>query len=416
MARTDDKLRTVRLQVVDELTGEPLEYVNVRTNAKSVSFSDGTFLEDVMKSIKTNLSNVMVSDAKVKQMLQQHLDSNMHAVAEKLANAFIGLDYNKETGIATFTRYDGETFEWDTAMEHIPIEFKLDKKTNELRLITDKNPEGVPIDLSKFVDVFEGEKVDDTTTKVTSENHIIVHINEKGVKRVHLDEDVRGSLLGAEEFIEKYEDKLEGIEENANNYSLPIASESVLGGIKPGFGLKTDETGVTTATNVLMGNTMEDATPCGIFLEVQSIGGASTDPLPVMEEAVSYITSEGDIIEYNQGSALYTYTNASSDGSVENNLPKADVTAKFVNGLELIPLDTITWYTCAEHPTYEYAVSPSGDGFVYNLENSVRTFVGYIDTATFIQMFNGGELTEKTETPKTSTEEDTVVETDPVSP
>lgn len=395
MARADDKLRCVRLQIIDELTGEPLEYVNVRTNAKSVSFSDGAFLEDLMKSIKTNLSNVMVSDAKLRQTLQQHLDSNLHVVAEKLDKAIIGLDYNKETGVVTFERYDDDPIVWDTTMEHIPIDITFDKKTNKLKLITDKNPDGVEINLSSLVDIFEGEKTDDTTTRVTSENHILVSINEKGVKRVHLDEDVRASLLGAEEFIDKYEEKLEGIEENANNYSLPVATESVLGGIKPGFGLKTDETtGATTATNVMMGNTMEDAAPCGMFLEVQSIGGASTDPLPVMEESTSYITSEGDIIEYNPNSSLYTYTNASTDGSVENNLPKASVTAKFVNGLELIPLDTITWYTSWKTP-YEYAVSPSGDGFIYNLENDVRTFVDYIDTVTFIQMFNNEELTEK---------------------
>ena len=40
----ENNLRVVRLQIVDEITGEPLDYVNVRTNAASVNFSNGEFL------------------------------------------------------------------------------------------------------------------------------------------------------------------------------------------------------------------------------------------------------------------------------------------------------------------------------------------------------------------------------------
>lgn len=44
--------------------------------------------------------------------------------------------------------------------------------------------------------------------------------------------------------------KLEGIEDGANNYSLPTASDAVLGGVKVGTGLEVDENGVMSATGL----------------------------------------------------------------------------------------------------------------------------------------------------------------------
>lgn len=392
MARSDDKLRMVRLQIIDEITGEPLEYVNVRTNAKSVSLSDGTFLEDVIKTMKTNLGNVQVSDAKLKQVLEAHLNSSLHADASKLQDAFIGLRCDKETGVVTFLRYDGTTFEWDTTLEHIPLDIKLDKKTNELVLVTDKNPTGVKVDLSKFVDVFEGEVTDDTTTKVTSDKHIIVHLNKKGVKMSHLSEELQEFVTYMNDFLTKYEEKIEGIEEGANNYVLPPAKEDTLGGIKPGFGLTTEEDGTTHTTNVMIGETVADAKSCGMFLQVCNVGGASTDIVPTMENETSYITSEGNIITYVSETGLYTYQRCSTDGHTERNLTKAEVEAKLFPGLELVELSDVTWYICETELTREYAVLPAGDGFIYDLSTGYRIIIGYIDTKTFLKRFNAGEL------------------------
>lgn len=395
MARSEDKLRTVRLQIIDEITGEPLEHVNVRTNAKSVSLSNGDFLEDVIVSLKQNLGTVQVSDARLRAALEEHLASNLHADASKLHDAFIGLEVNEKTGVARFLRYDGTYKEWDTALEKVPLQIKLDKKTNELVIITEDNPEGLRVDFSKFVDLFEGEKTDDTTTKVTSENHILVHINKKAITQEHLSEDLAKFVKHLEDFLDKYEDKIEKIEDEANNYTLPPASSTELGGIIPGFGLETDKDGVAHTTNVKIGSSLSDASPCGMFLEVCNIGGPSTDPIPVMENGKSYITAEGNIIEYNDETGIYTYTNCSTDGTVEYNLSKEQVSEKFINGLELLDLDDIMWYYSTEDPDSECAILPNGDGFVYTLSSGVKLFVGYIDTSTFIKKFNAGELVEK---------------------
>lgn len=44
--------------------------------------------------------------------------------------------------------------------------------------------------------------------------------------------------------------KLAGIEENANNYVLPVASKEVLGGFKVGTGLKMSSDGTLSVTSI----------------------------------------------------------------------------------------------------------------------------------------------------------------------
>jgi len=56
-----------------------------------------------------------------------------------------------------------------------------------------------------------------------------------------------GKGLSTEDYTSDEKQKLAGIEEHANNYSLPIASENTLGGIKVGENLTIDEDGTLNA-------------------------------------------------------------------------------------------------------------------------------------------------------------------------
>lgn len=59
---------------------------------------------------------------------------------------------------------------------------------------------------------------------------------------------VSGKGLSANDFSDTYKNKLDGIDNNANNYSLPIAASGTLGGIKVGSGLSINSsTGVLSA-------------------------------------------------------------------------------------------------------------------------------------------------------------------------
>lgn len=58
---------------------------------------------------------------------------------------------------------------------------------------------------------------------------------------------VDGKGLSTNDYTTEEKNKLAGIENNANNYSLPIANNTTLGGVKVGSGLDIDETGSLSA-------------------------------------------------------------------------------------------------------------------------------------------------------------------------
>ena len=59
---------------------------------------------------------------------------------------------------------------------------------------------------------------------------------------------VSGKGLSTEDFTTAEKNKLSGIADNANNYSLPTASSNTLGGVKVGTGVSIDGSGVLSVT------------------------------------------------------------------------------------------------------------------------------------------------------------------------
>lgn len=77
--------------------------------------------------------------------------------------------------------------------------------------------------------------------------------NDSGYLTQHQDisgkvDKINGKGLSTNDYTTEEKNKLNGIEENANNYSLPIASSTVLGGIKVGSGLNIDSNGVLSSS------------------------------------------------------------------------------------------------------------------------------------------------------------------------
>ena len=384
----ENELRVVRLQIIDEVTGEPLDYVNVKTNAASVNFADGTFLEDAFKTLTAQVNRLQVSETKTRNTLIDHINNGGHVDDTKIANAIIGTQWDANTGVLTFIRYDGTEIEWDTAMEKIALDIEFDNTTNEL-VFTMVDGAETRVSVQKLVDIYGGVETDYTKVTVSETNEIQVDIKEGGILYANLSEEIKTYLTNSKNFIDTYAEKLEGIEEGANKYELPTATADVLGGIKIGDGLNIDEEGKVSVTNILYGESVDTATPATVFLQVESTGGSSTDEVPTMEAATSYITSEGNIINYDDASSSYEYINNTTDGTSETGLTADEVSAKFVAGLELIKLSDIEWYNDG---TYEYAVTDSGDGFKYDAATGL--FVEFVDTQTFIDLLNAGTLTE----------------------
>ena len=77
-------------------------------------------------------------------------------------------------------------------------------------------------------------------------------LDAKGYLTEHQDisgkvDKINGKGLSTNDYTTEEKNKLSGIEENANNYSLPIASSTALGGIKIGSGLSIDSNGVLSS-------------------------------------------------------------------------------------------------------------------------------------------------------------------------
>ena len=89
-------------------------------------------------------------------------------------------------------------------------------------------------------------------TSIPSEYITEGELNAKGYLTEHQDisgkvDKINGKGLSTNDYTTEEKNKLSGIEENANNYSLPIASSIVLGGIKIGNGLSIDSNGVLSS-------------------------------------------------------------------------------------------------------------------------------------------------------------------------
>ena len=89
-------------------------------------------------------------------------------------------------------------------------------------------------------------------TSIPSEYITESELNSKGYLTEHQDisdkvDKINGKGLSTNDYTTEEKNKLSGIEENANNYSLPIASSTALGGIKIGSGLSIDSNGVLSS-------------------------------------------------------------------------------------------------------------------------------------------------------------------------
>lgn len=88
--------------------------------------------------------------------------------------------------------------------------------------------------------------------------------------------------------------KLAGIDDNANNYSLPTASGATLGGVKVGTGLAIDGSGVLTATG--SGGLNEAQVDARVQLGVDAIVAGAPAALDTLNELAAALNDDADTI------------------------------------------------------------------------------------------------------------------------
>ena len=98
-------------------------------------------------------------------------------------------------------------------------------------------------EMNEAIDVVD-DKVDELSETVNTFDERITNVEDKA--HTHNNKEILDNTTAS--FTTQEETKLAGIEDHANNYSLPKASDTELGGIKVGEGLTIDsETGVLSA-------------------------------------------------------------------------------------------------------------------------------------------------------------------------
>lgn len=420
-------LPAVQLQLLDEVTGEELEFVNplsvanrvyldkkiVGPDNKEYSTVQGAInilvkqandaltalavsIADYTKHVNDEISRGKFDDSDVVPEYQKIPEvDRVHANKNLLDLAIIGHSYDKKTGIVTYTRYDGSTFEWDTALEHVATTLGWDGDKNVFVLEKDGG-ERQEIDFARLVDIYTGASSSTILVSVQG-REIVAELLPRCIARKHLKGDIVSALEDSERFISEYEDKIQGIEENANKYILPTAKttdyeapegapegiDNRLGGVIAGHNISVDEEGVISAINVQYGESLENSRPVNLFLKVVSTGGPSTDPLPEVVATKSYITSEGTII-IGKDNGLFDFILANSGARISN-LTIDEANGRMFRGLELMELGTFTWY---HNTMLNYAVNSSGEGFSYALNEYVLS--DYVSHEEFIAMINSG--------------------------
>jgi len=134
----------------------------------------------------------------------------------------------------------------------------------KLYYIEELAEENVPsfrtIQVSGETDVVAGNKEDTLTFEAGTHTQIYTSAANKRVSIRSTLVDATTSVAGLMSASDKT--KINGIDASANNYSLPTASASVLGGIKIGAGLSIDGSGVVTSSGSGgLSNVVDDTTP-----------------------------------------------------------------------------------------------------------------------------------------------------------
>lgn len=121
------------------------------------------------------------------------LQTDVGALETSNAQAFKSATINNDTGVITFTRNDDSTYELDTLLEKVVVNFSYDEDTQSLILELEDGTEQT-VSLAAFIDTYTG--VDGTTITVTVSggNQIGAEVKDGTITLTKLHSDVQAEL------------------------------------------------------------------------------------------------------------------------------------------------------------------------------------------------------------------------------
>lgn len=165
------------------------------------------------------------TELNAKGYLTEHQDISGKANISDLSTVATSGSYNDLTNKPTIPNKTSQLQNDSGYLTSIPNEYVTDEELNAKGYLT-----SIP---SEYI----------TETELNSKGYLTQHQDISGKV-----DKVEGKGLSTNDYTTEEKNKLNGIEENANNYSLPIASSNTLGGIKVGSGLSIDSNGVLSSS------------------------------------------------------------------------------------------------------------------------------------------------------------------------
>ena len=237
---------------------------NVSTLTQSVSTLDTTVegLNTTVEGLETDVTELQGTVLDVKGTVGT-LQTNLNNKVDKVQGK--GLSTNDFTN-AYKTKLDGLNNYNDTIIKQDITELQTDVGALE-RTVGNHT-----------------ESIETNTTDITTLKGNVQTLQTNLGNKV---DKVTGKGLSTNDYTTTEKNKLAGIEANANNYTLPKASGTVLGGIKIGNNLKIDENGVVSATDTnTTYTTMKGATS-------STAGTSGLVPAPQQGQQNSFLKGDG---------------------------------------------------------------------------------------------------------------------------
>lgn len=224
----------------------------------------GMTFKEFVALLNTNFSEVQKTIADtgdITNLIAAHniaTDAHTDLVAGMITD--IQLSDSKD-GVFTITKKDGSTYTIDTMLEKVTTNFTYNEETGNLEL-TYEDGTVQEVSLARFIDTYIGTQdgdtgvqvrvtIDSATKKIsaTIENGVVAKTMLTTELQAEIDnkvDKVEGKGLSTEDYTTTEKEKLAGIEEGANKYSLPIAGDA-LGGVKNGGNVVVGTDGTLTA-------------------------------------------------------------------------------------------------------------------------------------------------------------------------
>ena len=237
---------------------------SVGTLTQSVSTMDTTVksLDTSVKGLQTNVTELQGTVSDVEESVST-LQTNLNNKVDKVQGK--GLSTNDFTN------------EYKT---------KLDSLNNYDDTTVTENIAELQSDISSLQTTVGNhtKSIETNTTDITTLKGNVQTLQTNLGNKV---DKVTGKGLSTEDYTTAEKNKLAGIEANANNYTLPKASGTVLGGIKIGNNLNIDENGVVSATDTnTTYTTMKGATS-------STAGTSGLVPAPQQGQQNSFLKGDG---------------------------------------------------------------------------------------------------------------------------